>query len=458
MKAKIGSSSRIPELDGLRVLMILIVSWYHFWQQSWLTPQIPFHDISVFVRDRMHLSFCPVMANYSLDYLVRSGYVWVDGTVLLSAFLLFMPYARSMLEGAPLPDTRDFYFRRARRVLPSYYFIILLLFFGMALPYKLYSTPQYMVKDLATHLTFTFPFFRDTLLWTPVGGAAWTLAIEVQAYLLFPLIARAIVRKPAATLCVLLTLGLGFRVWCIWSLDAYETVVNQLINFLDVYVTGILGSMIYVRLSARRKKWASFRWSKFLMMLCATLLFLAAFWGLLSMLRVQASSSYRTASRGFAGWVSDTLGNRLPYDRNTWDTFVLQRNQMIHRPVFAFLFLFLILSAPFSFPPLRFLLGNPLMRFLSSVSMNYYLIHQTLAVHLRRLRIPWSEYEYPNMAGQPAWQIQYTSLCFGISFLLAVLITFGVEKPVGRLLTVLRYRRTARGNPPAGDARPGPSR
>ena len=27
--------ARIPELDGLRVLMIIIVSWYHIWQQSW---------------------------------------------------------------------------------------------------------------------------------------------------------------------------------------------------------------------------------------------------------------------------------------------------------------------------------------------------------------------------------------------------------------------------------------
>ena len=66
---------RIPELDGLRVLMIFIVSWYHIWQQSWLRPYI---------------------GSYSLDYLVRSGYVWVDGTVLLSCFLLFLPWARAM--------------------------------------------------------------------------------------------------------------------------------------------------------------------------------------------------------------------------------------------------------------------------------------------------------------------------------------------------------------------------
>ena len=32
--------TRIPELDGLRALMIFLVSWYHIWQQSWLTPYV----------------------------------------------------------------------------------------------------------------------------------------------------------------------------------------------------------------------------------------------------------------------------------------------------------------------------------------------------------------------------------------------------------------------------------
>ena len=77
------SSRRIPELDGLRVILVFIVSWYHFWQQSWLTPYA---------------------GRVSLDFLVRSGYMPVDGTILLSAFLLFLPYARAMFEGDPIPD------------------------------------------------------------------------------------------------------------------------------------------------------------------------------------------------------------------------------------------------------------------------------------------------------------------------------------------------------------------
>ena len=382
---------RIPELDGLRVLMIFIVSWYHIWQQSWLRPYI---------------------GNYSLDYLVRSGYVWVDGTVLLSCFLLFLPWARAMADGTPAPDTMDFYYRRFRRIVPGYYFITLAVFFAIALPWGLYESPQFLVKDLATHLTFTFTFFYDTYVATPLGAAGWTLAILVQGYLLFPLIARGVMKKPAATFGLMAAVCLGFRAWCIWALYDYTMVVNQLINFLDVYILGIAGAIAYVRLEKLRsgqggkisRKWQAI----------ATLVFIGVFWGLLSLLRVQAS----------AGSYPD-----------------IQKRQMMYRPVYGVCFTLLALSAPFSLAPLRKLLGNPVTKFLGGISMNYYLIHQTVTVHLKRLKIPASESAEPHMSGELQWQMGYTALAFGISVLLAILVTYAVEKPAGKLLDKCRKKR-----------------
>lgn len=382
---------RIPELDGLRVLMIFIVSWYHIWQQSWLRPYI---------------------GSYSLDYLVRSGYVWVDGTVLLSCFLLFLPWARAMADGTPAPDTMDFYYRRFRRIVPGYYFITLAVFFAIALPWGLYESPQFLVKDLATHLTFTFTFFYDTYVATPLGAAGWTLAILVQGYLLFPLIARGVMKKPAATFGLMAAVCLGFRAWCIWALYDYTMVVNQLINFLDVYILGIAGAIAYVRLEKLRsgqggkisRKWQAI----------ATLVFIGVFWGLLSLLRVQAS----------AGSYPD-----------------IQKRQMMYRPVYGVCFTLLALSAPFSLTPLRKLLGNPVTKFLGGISMNYYLIHQTVTVHLKRLKIPASESAEPHMSGELQWQMGYTALAFGISVLLAILVTYAVEKPAGKLLDKCRKKR-----------------
>ena len=200
---KENAPGRIPELDGLRVLMIFIVSWYHIWQQSWLEPvvRVPWTDI-----------------RWSLDFLVRTGYVWVDGTVLLSAFLLYLPLARKG-RNAPLPETREFYFRKVKRILPGYWFILLMFFFGMCLPWNLYNgNGPYIAKDLFTHFTLIFPFWRDTYIYTPLGAASWTLSIVAQGYLLFPLLSRCLRRKPALTLGVLCACAFAFRGWCLWGL------------------------------------------------------------------------------------------------------------------------------------------------------------------------------------------------------------------------------------------------
>ena len=378
--------NRIPELDGLRTWMIFLISWYHIWQQSWLQPKI---------------------GSLSLDFLVRSGYVWVDGTILLSAFLLFLPYARHAAGYASMPDTRSFYLRRIRRILPSYYFILLLVFFAVALPWRLYSSGPYMVKDLVTHFTFTFPFFYDTYVATPLGAASWTLAIEVQAYLLFPLVARSVLRRPVLTLGCITLVTFSFRAWCLWGLQDYTMVVNQLLNFGDVYVLGITAAILYVRLNRVYEQLSAHKKRRLLWESAATVLFLLILWGMIRLLKVQAASS---------GYPQ------------------LQARQMTLRPAFALGFAGLTLCCSFCLKPLRRLLGNPVTRFLSGLSMNYYLTHQTIIVHLKRIGFPPSVSETPNTVGEQPWQTQYTLYAFGLSFLAALLITYGVEKPAGRWL------------------------
>lgn len=366
--------------------MIFLVSWYHIWQQSWLQPRI---------------------GSLNLDFLVRSGYVWVDGTILLSAFLLFLPYARHAAGDAPFPDTRQFYLRRVRRILPSYYCIELLVFFLIALPWRLYSSGPYLVKDLVTHFTFTFPFFYDTYVATPLGAASWTLAIEVQAYLLFPLLARSVLRRPVLTLSAVTLVSFCFRAWCLWGLQDYTMVVNQLLNFGDVYALGITAAILYVRLCQCYSRLAAWKKRRLLWESAATVLFFLVLWGLLRLLKLQAASS------GYAQ---------------------LQARQMTLRPAFALGFAGLTLCCSFCLPPLRHLLGNRITRFLAGLSMNYYLTHQTIIVHLKRIGFPPSVSETPNMAGEQPWQTQYTLLAFGLSLIAAVLITYLVEKPAGKWL------------------------
>jgi peptidoglycan/LPS O-acetylase OafA/YrhL len=395
---------RIPELDGLRVLMIFIVSWYHIWQQSWLSPSIYIESANFY---------------WSLDFLVRTGYVWVDGTVLLSAFLMYLPLARK--NGDALPETREFYFRKAKRILPGYWFIILLFFFTICLPWNLYNgNGAFIVKDLFTHFTLIFPFWKDTYIFTPLGAASWTLSIVAQGYLLFPLLARCMRRKPAQTLVFLAAAAFAFRAWCLWGLQEYSMVVNTFVNFLDVYAIGFGGAMLFARaekaLQARNEAGPEGSRKRLLREAAATAVFIGCFIGICELLKVQS------ATNGQAD---------------------LQGHQMMFRPLFALGFAGLVLSAPFSLKFLRFLLGNRVTAFLSAVSMNYYLVHQTLAVHLKRIGFPPSVSETPNMAGEQPWQWLYTLAAFGFSLVLAILITYLVEKPAGKLLQKYWDRKKA---------------
>ena len=102
--------------DGFRALSALLVLWFHFWLQNWLRPEIatPF--------------LAPVgIASIDLEWLPRSGYLFVDALLMLSGFCLFLPVARAVEERRPDAgriDARDFYRRRAARILPSYLFCL----------------------------------------------------------------------------------------------------------------------------------------------------------------------------------------------------------------------------------------------------------------------------------------------------------------------------------------------
>ena len=404
---------RIPELDGFRVVMIFIVSWFHIWQQSWLGPHV---------------------GRVSLDFLVRAGYMAVDATLLLSAFLIFLPWARARYEGrTPEPLTgprgaRDFYRRRAARILPSYLFVTLLMLFAVALPRHRYPDDGTMALDLAAHLTFTFPFNVFTYQRTPLGGASWTLAMEVHFYLLVPLLAAGLRRRPGAVLAGMAACAAFFRVWCLWALSDYSMVVNQMVNFLDVYALGIALAMLWPRLEALRDRLQGERRKRLLLRGAATLALGLGIWGFILVLRDQA---------GTAGYPE------------------IQAGQMVRRPLLALCCGVILLSLPLAAAPVRLLFGNPVTRFLSGVSMNYYLLHQNIAVWLRDHGIPESPYAYPNQEGDLPWQLSYTFLAFGISLAAAILVTYAIEKPGGALIRHLfarldRRREARKTGAPAG--------
>ena len=367
----------LPAADVLRIVCVGLIAWYHIWQLSWLDPSFDIGSLHV-----------------DLQQMLRNSYLLVDVLLLLSGFLLCLPYARHREGRGSRPDALTFYKRRAIRILPSYLAAVLSVFFFYALPGGLYSSAGFALKDLFSHLTFTHNLTRELLYRSQLPGVLWTLAVEVQFYLLFPLLARFFCRKPLATCGLLAALGLLFRALALLNGDL-NFWGSQLPVLLDVYAVGMFAAWLYARLETRHfpRRWP--------FALLAGLCFVCLF----QVLYLQ----------------------KLGEDA--------KQMQMLWRLPLALLAGGFLLFGSLAPDPLQKAAGNRLIRFLSGISYNFYIWHQHLARRLVDWRLPSYESEMPNLAYEQPWQNRYTALAFLCAFLAAVLGTYLVEKPAARRLS-----------------------
>ncbi len=373
----------IPALDGLRALMVFMVASFHIWQQSWLTPafDVAGHWVST-------------------DYLLRSGYLWVDGMLLLSGFLLYMPYALAKEKGTASPAVRPFYQKRLLRIVPSYYLCILVMLVFVALPQGFYRTGGDMARDVLAHLIFTFPFSRATLHATPLNGALWTVAVEMQFYLIFPFLGRAFRRQPILTYALMTGCALLFRGYAA-TLEDSALLLNQMPAFLDVYANGFVAASCYVAL---QKKTREDVWTRIMMTAC----FAVAVLLLRHLLMEQAAEN---------------------------GVYMIRLGQMKRRFLLSLILSVMFVSAPLSLGGLRLLLGNRVTHVLSAVSYQFYIWHQVFAVQLKNWDIPHSSSPVPHQEGDYVWQMGYVALCYLGALLISFAVTYLFERPIVRRLS-----------------------
>lgn len=163
----------IPALDGLRGLAIMLVMWSHF-----VTVGGIIDDSNAFFR------------------LLRGGFVGVDLFFVLSGFLI-----TGILLDAPQTSGRYFqvfYLRRAVRIFPLYYAILIAVF--LTRPAGPDSPAWYWL--FASNLGASL---KGDWLVSPEGVSLshlWSLAVEEQFYLVWPLIVRFACRKWLERICL----------------------------------------------------------------------------------------------------------------------------------------------------------------------------------------------------------------------------------------------------------------
>jgi len=354
-------------VDGLRGLAILLVFGYHTWLFSWYTPPPPF------------------------DVLARTGYLGVDLFFLISGFCLFFPYARHALETGARQTVRTFAYRRFIKIVPSY-FLALAATVAVALP--VYLTPGESVLPIVQHLFFVENFFDDAF--GGVNSVFWSLGIEIQFYLIFPLLAALFAPRPLLATAAMLAAALAYRYGLAGCCLDREVIMRQLPAFLDVFAFGMLSAYAFVY---ARKHFGAWIHERQLALTLAALVLVAIAFGLLA------------------------SANTVQYDplgREQWN--------LAGRSVLGGVIALLLLASCFAQRWWRSLIGNPVLVFLSVVSYNLYLWHTLVELWLVHHSVPVSSIGAPHDDG--VWKAWFIALsvvtCLGIS----VAITYFIERPL----------------------------
>ena len=141
--------------------------------------------------------FCHSDVNLSLFRLTFWGFTGVHLFFIISGYLIFQPFLKSLLADKPLPSLARFYQNRFVRIVPPYLAAIAF-YLGMRLvTHTKIPTPE----NIFAHIFLIFNYFSVKYFYS-INPVLWTLAIEAQFYLILPLAVFAVRRvcKPFLSL------------------------------------------------------------------------------------------------------------------------------------------------------------------------------------------------------------------------------------------------------------------
>lgn len=188
---------------------------------------------------------CELSQNKNLAFLsyFSNAIIGIKGFFVISGFLVAKSYVNT-------PSLKEYFIKRAKRILPAYVVVILLstLIFAFFSSYSFlaYFSDSSVYQYLGWNLIFMnfmhpcLPGLFDNNLHCAVNGALWTLKVEEGFYMVLPLIFYVIrkSRKPLLILASLYVLSLLY--WFVMESHFNQPLLaKQLPGYLSYFVTGI---------------------------------------------------------------------------------------------------------------------------------------------------------------------------------------------------------------------------
>lgn len=222
------SGQFIPEIDGLRFASIALV--------------VLFHLCGYTVVKGTAGHFGGTADNF-VALLGSTGHYGVQLFFVISGFVLALPFARHRLLDGPRPRLRAYYLRRLTRLEPPYMVAMVGIFVVASLYYG--ASARVLAPHLAASLTYIHNLVYGT--GSTVNIVAWSLEVEVQFYLLAPLMALVFVVPGRSTrrLTIVAAIAVIVLIQLLWPLGDGRLALS-LPHYLQFFLLGFLLADLYL--------------------------------------------------------------------------------------------------------------------------------------------------------------------------------------------------------------------
>ena len=162
---------------------------------------------------------------------------------MISGFILALPFAAHHLAGAPAVSLRKYYLRRLTRLEPSYFVTIFLL-----LALGIWIHPG-AVSAILPHLAASLVYLHNLIYGgqSTVLGVAWSLEIEVQFYLLVPVLTLVFaIRSPRLRRSSLIGLTLATLAAQTLFVPHHPRIALSNLAYLQFFLIGFLLADVFL--------------------------------------------------------------------------------------------------------------------------------------------------------------------------------------------------------------------
>lgn len=222
-----SSGNFIPEIDGIRFFAIMSVVMLH------MTTFITDKDTHIYLDT----------TNYDL----LKGFGWkgffgVQLFFVISGFILALPFARMHFKHAEAVNIKNYLLRRLTRLEPPYIIVITVLLFASIFIVKKIE-PSNAITSYCSSLFYIHNFVYGKGTLPLLNYVTWSLEIEVQFYLLAPLLSyifkvkNALTRRIILCSCILL-----FTLISQWLPFRFISIIN----YIQYFLTGFLLADFYL--------------------------------------------------------------------------------------------------------------------------------------------------------------------------------------------------------------------